>query len=261
MKAQLQNWDNFCKNHACGNWHGTWNKYSSEGQLINSFRGIRSIYTSEDSNEVYHHNHYIYPDGKSESQTFRTKKKPLTLALFLDKSFSWGITTREANSTGEKFGYLYLDTWKWQSFFFETGFRHENSKISAGAFYDKNANLEGLIVINEHLGSFAEYPSLPPINELDNNWQGTIENINSEFIISSPVTTSWKAIEDLNSDNLTFHLNNGIAINCPRKIGNGKDFVVVVDWLVNPNLLQRGIRYYDTSGFKSFSLEVFKPAS
>lgn len=31
MELQLQNWDNFYRYHATGDWHGTWTKYSPQG--------------------------------------------------------------------------------------------------------------------------------------------------------------------------------------------------------------------------------------
>jgi hypothetical protein len=36
---------------------------------------------------------------------------------------------------------------------------------------------------------------------------------------------------------------------------------MAIDWLVNPTLLQRGIRHYGVSGFTSFTLEVFSLTS
>lgn len=34
MEPQLQNWDNFCKYHATGDWHSTWTQHSSQGEIL-----------------------------------------------------------------------------------------------------------------------------------------------------------------------------------------------------------------------------------
>lgn len=34
MDTQLQNWNNFCRYRATGNWHGTWTKYSLKGIVL-----------------------------------------------------------------------------------------------------------------------------------------------------------------------------------------------------------------------------------
>lgn len=260
MNPQLQNWDNFCQYHTTGDWHGTWTKYSSEAKEIDSFRGIRSFVQSSDGNQIYHHNHYIYDDGNSESQTFETKNKPLTLSLFLDTSFSWGATKRELNSTGERFGYQYLDTWKWVPFFFETGFRYEDRRASTGAVYDEKGNFQYILVITEHLGKFVKEPALPSYptgNEFNYNWQGMLKKITPDYRILDAVETSWQPLNNLAEDYLTLHLNGGISVSCPQTIEIGKEFFVAVDWRPNSTLLQRGIRYYDTSDFTHFTLEVF----
>lgn len=228
---------------------------------MESFRGIRSLHTSSDGSEVYHHNHYFYADGLSKSETFRTKKKPKVLSLFLDKSFSWGSTKRESGLSGDKFGFMYLDTWKWTPFFFETGFRHEDRKVSAGASYDEGGSLQSLIVITEHLGSFAAYPSVGAVNELWGESSGTIKKMTLDLMVSPPRATSWKRLEDLAENYVTLHCREGVSLSCPRQIESGKPFFGAVDWLVNPLELQRGRRHYDNSGLSSFTLEVFTLAS
>jgi Domain of unknown function (DUF3598) len=257
MEPQLENWQNFCRYHAVGNWHGTWTKYSPELEIIESFRGIRSFLLSEDGNTVYHQNHYFYNNFQSESQIFTIKHKPLILSLCLDNSFSWSSTKRESELDGEKFGFSYLEEWKWTPFFCEIGFRHENIKISAGAVYDVHSELQNITVINEYLGSFGEISAYPSMDELNHSWQGTLKTMTSDWIVSPPVTTSSQKLENINPDYLTLHTNVGVSISCPQAIEKGKEFFVAVDWLISPNLLQRGSRYFDASGFTKFTLEEF----
>lgn len=257
MEPQLENWHKFCRYHAVGNWHGTWTKYSPDLAVIEAFRGIRSFLLSEDGDTVYHQNHYFYHNSQSESQIFPPKHKPLLLSLCLEQSFSWSSTKREATANGERFGFSYLDEWKWTPFFCEIGMRYENRKISAGATYDAQNRLQQITVINEYLGSYAEIHAYPSIDELNHSWEGTRKIMTSDWIVSPPATTSWQKLENIAPDYLTLNTNVGVSLSCPGIIEKGKDFFIAVDWLINPTLLQRGTRYFDASGFTKFTLEEF----
>ena len=245
MEAQLQNWDNFCRYHATGDWYGTWTRYSPKGEVIESFQCIRSLQASEDGSEINHQNHYTYADGKSETKTFGPYKKPNTVVLFLDNSFSWGSTKVESGS----------------SFSFETGFRHEDRRASAAVAYNDSGRVQRIIVIPEHLASFAEESPAPPADRISGNWQGTLKKMTPDLIVSPPVATSWNQLENLSENYQTLHFPDGISLSCPRQVESGKEFFMAVDWLINPTLLQRCIRHYGISGFTSLTLELFSLAS
>lgn len=236
MEPQLQNWHNFCQYHANSDWHGTWTRYFPDGQVIESFQCIRSFHVSEDGSEIHHQNHYTYGDGKKETKTFGPYKKPFTRALFLDNSFSWGSTKVESSS----------------NFGFETGFRYEDRRASVAIVYEDHGSLQKIVVIPENLKS--SQPT-PPV-ELTGNWQGTSKTMTTDWIVSSPIAISWNPQENENSDYLKLNFSDGISINCPRQVESGKEFFVAVNWLVNPTLLHRGIRNYNTEGFTSFTLEI-----
>lgn len=240
MNPELQNWENFCKYHAVGDWYGTWKKYSPQGEVTDSFRCIRSMKANEDGSEIHHQNHYTYADGETETKNFGIYKKPATRSLFLDNSFSWGSPTVTA---GEMFG-------------FETGFRYENRRASVAVIYDTNGGLQHMTVIPEHLGSFSEESSSTPAMQLGETWQGTIKTMTLDGIVSSPVTTTLKRLEELATDYLCFNFGEGISLSLPPQVESGKEFLIAVDWLVNPNKLQRGIRNYTRSGLTSFTLEI-----
>lgn len=243
MNAQIQNWDNFCRHHA-GDWYGIWNRYSSEGEVIESFKCVRSFHASVDGSEVNHQNYYVYADGETETQTFGPYKKPTTRALFLDNSFSWGSTTVDL---GSPFG-------------FETGFRYEDRRASAAVVYDNSGKLQHIVIIPEHVASFAEKPPNPQAFELNCSWLGTLIRMTPDWIVSPTVATSWTQLEDLGEDYLTIHYPDGVSVSCPRQLESGKEFFLVVDWLVNPTFLYRGIRHFDTFGFTSFTLQSFTSA-
>ncbi|MGB7440757.1 MAG: DUF3598 family protein [Coleofasciculaceae cyanobacterium] len=73
MEPQLQNWENFCRVHACGDWHGTWTKYSPSGEVMESFRGIRSLYTSSNGSEIYLFGWRVYVTNQTSAQLSMTE--------------------------------------------------------------------------------------------------------------------------------------------------------------------------------------------
>ncbi|OYD87126.1 hypothetical protein CDG77_31090 [Nostoc sp. 'Peltigera membranacea cyanobiont' 213] len=236
---QLQNWENFCRHHAIGDWHGTWSIYDLEGKLIRHFQCVRSFQVSADGNEVNHQNHYTYPDGTTKTETFGPHKKPIIKSLHFNDSFSWGSTEVKPETM----------------FFFETGFKHGSQRRSAVARYNTDASLD-IVIISEQLKSFAQEFSSLPINQLI-NWKGIVTEITPDWIISSAAETSWVQLEELAKDYLTLHLNDNVSISIPKQIDSNKELFLATEWLVNPTLLLRGIRYFDTFGFRNFTLEVF----
>lgn len=240
MSPQLQNWQNFCQYHA-GNWHGIWTRYSPSGEVIKSFQCIRSLQVKEDGNKIEHQNQYIYENGKQEIKTFGPYQEPNVKALFLNNSFSWGSRQIEA---GTKFA-------------FETGFRYQNRRASLGVLYNESQELEGITVIPEHLDSWTKTPSVPlQTQESCKGWQGQAQSITPDYIVSPSVAIEWKQLKELDTNNLTWHLNDGISVNFPQQIESGKDFVLATDWQVNSHILHRGIRFYDKSVFTHFSLQI-----
>jgi hypothetical protein len=241
MTAQLQNWDNFCKHHVNCDWHGIWHRYSPNGEIIESFTGIRSFHTTEDGNEVTHQNQYQYQDGKTEIKTFGPYKKPTIRALFLDNSFSTGSVKVETDSI----------------FGFETGFRYENRRAEAIAIYNKSGYLEKITFIEEQLGTLPEATTNLPPQTVSNNGQGISKTITPDLLVSSPIVKEWQKLETLTNDSQIIHLSATVSISCPQKIVDNQEFFYIIDWLVQPNILLRGIRQYDHANFTNFTLETF----
>ena len=243
MNAQIQNWDNFCRYHT-GDWHGSWTIYYGNGELTDSFKCVRSLHANFDSSEINHQNYRIHADGRREPTLVKTYNKPNTKALYLNNSFSWGFTTLEPGSP----------------VFFETGFRHGDRRASAVVVYDENSNFKQVIIISEHLGSFAEEPIHPLVNELSCKWIGTLTKIMPDWIVPPAVASSWKQLKELGEDYLAQLYPDGVSVSSPRHLESGHEFVFAVDWLVNPTLLYRGTRHFNASGFTSFTLQTFTPA-
>ncbi|MDZ8107340.1 MAG: DUF3598 family protein [Nostoc sp. DedQUE12a] len=236
--AQLQNWENFCSH--LGDWHGTWNVYNLEGELIRFHQCIRSFHLSSDGNEINHQNYSTYADGTNKLETYGPHKKPHLRSLHFHNSFSWGSQEVKPGSM----------------FFFETGFKHQDRRRSAVARYNENNTLD-ILIISEHLGGIVDEPSLPTANQFS-GWQGTITKMKPDWIVSPAAPTSWIKLEDLNKNYLSLHLKDSISISIPRYIKSETEFFLAVEWLVKPTLLLRGIRHFNISGFTSFNLEIFQ---
>ncbi|MGB7444411.1 MAG: DUF3598 family protein [Coleofasciculaceae cyanobacterium] len=239
MNPQLQNWDNFCKYHV-GEWHGIKTRYSPDREVIKSWQVVTNLDMSKDGSTINHQDYLTYGDGKTELKSFGTYTKPITSALFLDNSFCWGSKKLESGSI----------------FVFEIGIRLGNQRILGYCRYKENGHLHYISIGPEHLGkgedNFQRY-----VNQIDNDWQGILKKMNPDLIVSEPVATSWKPLADLNQNYLTLDFPEGISICCPQKIKTEEAFLIAVDWQISDSLMQRGIGYYDESGFSHFTLEVF----
>ncbi len=237
MQPQLQNWDNCCKYHVNCDWYGVWTKYSRDGQVIDSFQCIRSFHLNQEENQINHQNHYIYADGKKETKTFGPYKKPDMRALFLDNSFSWGSAIVVEES---RFG-------------FETGFRYEDKRLSTVVIYNKGGNFQEITVISEVLSGISQESNLISQQQFSGIWEGKAKTINSNWIVSSPIETTYERLENSTDSYLKLYFPEGVCVNCPDRVEAEQEFSAAVHWLINPNLLQSGIRNYDASGFTDFT--------
>jgi Domain of unknown function (DUF3598) len=243
-EEQIKNWDNFCQYHVNCDWNGTWNTYTPDCHLTNSFKCIRSFHLSQDGSEIYHTNSYTYSDGKTETKKFGPYKKPETRSLFLDSCFSWGS---EKVAIGA-------------SFAFETGFRYEERRLSVPVVYDNEGFLQKIIVISEKLGSYVEENNEKldlQADYLSDGWQGFGKIMTPNWMVSSLEETSWDKIKNFSEDYQQLSFPDGVVVTCPQKLESGKDFIAAVDWLINPHILHRCTRVYGVSGLQGVSLEIF----
>lgn len=240
MNPQLQNWNNFCQYHL-GEWHGTNTRYSPDGEAIKSWQVVTKLENNQDDSTINHKVFFTYTDGNTEEKSFGPYSKPITSALFLDNSFCWGSKKVTSDSI----------------FVFEIGIRFENLRMLGYCKHDDNGNLQYISIGPEYLENISSNMQQQSNNLVNENWQGTLKKMTPDWIVSEPVSTDWKKLEDLNRDYLTLHFKDGVSLSCPRKIEIVKAFFIVVDWQINDTLLQRGIGYYDVSGFTHFTSEVF----
>jgi len=241
MELQEQNWHRFCRHHA-GDWHGTWLDYSPTGEVMDSKRCVRSFRVGEGESQIDHQNHYTYKDGRQETNTFGPYYKPRTISLFLDRCFSWGTTDILANS----------------NFGFETGFRHENRRMSVAAVCDRADGWKQFVIITEHLDSWGDEPEAIAISE-PANWRGTAKTMTPDFNISEAIAIPWYPLNSLGDDYLSLPTVDGISLSVPKTIETGKPSKVAAEWFVKPDLIYRGIREFDGDGhFQGLTVECFE---
>ncbi|NEQ12200.1 MAG: DUF3598 family protein [Moorea sp. SIO4E2] len=180
MDRKIQNWNKFCQYYS-GDLYGIWTRYSSAGEVIESWRCIRSFRPTADCSKIHQQNHYTYANDKTETKIFGPYKQPITTGLFLDNGFSWGSTNVKSGST----------------FFSDICLRYENSRATAIAKYDESGSLKRFTVFPEHLGHFVNVPAIPPTHQISSDWQGTLQTITPDWQISPPVVSSWQPLDDL----------------------------------------------------------------
>ncbi len=114
-----------------------------------------------------------------------------------------------------------------------------------------------MTVLSEHQGSFNNNS---PIVRMDTNneLRGLLTRITPDWIVSPTIETSWIRLEDLDARHLTFNLNDNISVSFPQHVESGKEFFLAMDWLCSETLLKRGTRHYNSSGFSSLTLEIFR---
>jgi hypothetical protein len=227
LDFKLKNWENFCQ-HQLGDWHGTWTFYSAQGQFAKSFQCLRS-FQSSNLEKVEHQNHYFYDDGNKKTETFGPYIKPEMKGTYLDNGFSWGAKS--------------LD----DPFFFETGFRADNQRVSVVGIYAKNVFTQALVIL-ETLGKFKDFSQF----SWPTQFKGKTQSINSELVVSGEEEQIYRPL----SGEILFSFPGNIILACPQTLTSNQ-VDLCVDWLVTPSLLYRGIRSFNSDQFKQFTLQTF----
>jgi hypothetical protein len=240
MDPVHHNWERFCRYHV-GDWHGIWTRYSCAGVAQASFRCIRSFQVNPDESVLTHQNHYDYADGRRETKTFGPYTPSTTRCLFIAQSFSWGAPSADVEAP----------------FFFETGFRWADRRMSCVVQHNGSGLWQPFLVIVEHLGRFADRPPPTPVPAWTHEGHGTRQTMTPDMHVSAPATFPWKRLEDLEEHHLTCRLPEGVAVSVPRRLEPGTPFRGMVEWAVD-GTLQRGIRVYDATGFAHFSLDIHR---
>ncbi|MFH7026332.1 MAG: DUF3598 family protein [Heteroscytonema crispum UTEX LB 1556] len=260
MNLQEQHWKNLFGDLTTegDSWYGIWTYYDLETlEVVNSFQGVRKFQANEDKTIVTHTNNYTYSDGREEEKSWQIEKQicnhldgithPASLSM---RSFSLGEGANTWLSKklqpGEKFGA-------------ELFFRYQDWRTSAVCIYGESGELEKIVQIREHLGSFPTIPAKPKLENLSGKWVGTKQSITPNLQISDAEEITKLAL-DLNKDNNeNFFLPDGIVLNIPKKVKVGEAVELVAGKLVAENEYKRlTVKYDDSGDFALLISEVFR---
>jgi Domain of unknown function (DUF3598) len=240
MDLQYANWERFCRYHV-GDWYGLWTSYTVDGVALAPRQCIRSFQRTADGRAITHHNHYHSADGRQETQTFGPYTPATTRGVFVEASFSWGSPAVAGAPP----------------FFFETGFRAAERRVSLVVRSDAHGVWQPFVVITEQLGQFAVRPPTVGSPALPRGCRGLRRTITPDLRVSPAEPITWRRLEEVGEDRLTMCVPGGLAVSLPRRLALGQPWVGIVEWAVEATTVHRGIRTYEATGFAQFSLDQF----
>jgi len=256
MDPKEQNWKNLTAKHL-RDWHGIWTRYDPQGEVTESFRGLRSISSDRAQTEIAHRNLYMYPEGNTKEESWEYNQGENSLP---DGLFHPARSTRRGFFLASGHAAWVTTKLKTDSYFgAELFFRYEDLRHSVGIVYDEQGNLLRTANIREDAAGFpsqywsTELQQLPDRN-LSDNWQGTSVTITPDLNISDPVPSklhwNWEGHH-------AFFLPDGVSISCPDRVIVGTPFILAANWLVTPSDMHELILKYDESGaFYSLTLDL-----
>ncbi|MDJ0660407.1 MAG: DUF3598 family protein [Crocosphaera sp.] len=250
MKLKEHNWKILTEQHLY-DWHGIWTRYSSTGEVQESFKSLRSFRSNPEKIEIFHTNRYFYDDGRTEEKKWNYKQEEFSqvnnsISFFFEQgSMGWLAKALVTNSM----------------FVMELLFKYEHLRHSIIMMYDQQGNLLQISSIKEDSQGFPSSHWSTEIEQLSSknfpkNWQGTSLVLNSDLEISEPVSSqfSWDR-----KGHKIFYLPDGVSISCPDKVTVGTAFDCVTNWLIDETQMQQLIASYDTTGkFQSLTLEKYE---
>jgi Domain of unknown function (DUF3598) len=260
------NWENFLRN--LGEWHGSFTSVSLKGELLESTPSILTLEGFENNKLVrfrlrrFDSADYSEPALSDYSQEYRFLGRQ---AIFFETgAFSKG-TMQVAPSS--EFGAEY-------------GFVAENRRLRFVQLYDKQGDLNHLILIREFRVNTNASERLPlTVEQLLGQWQGKACTAYSEWQPSETHDTfsefkdigggyfqqhlsigSLTHTSTVRTEGNTLHIESelcprkilllpdGCAIDSPLHITHRQPFYVELTWLVQENERQRLIRNYNEKG-------------
>ena len=152
MDLKEQNWRNFITHHV-RDWQGIWTRYSPQGEIIESFKSLRSFRTNPEQTELFQTNCYAYDHSKVEEKKWHSYKQ--------DQVFSDGIMHPAFPAMRSYF--LQQGAAVWSRKILEPGskflpaeffFRHEEIRHSVSIIYNTDGSLMKVVSIREDAVDF-----------------------------------------------------------------------------------------------------------
>lgn len=262
MNNQEQNWTNLWGSIPPEgiSWHGTWIRYTPDQEVLTSFQGVRSFVPSQDNRVITHTNNYTYTDGSTEEKQWHIEKISCNRP---DGTIHPASAAGRALSLGD-------GATVWISKNLETGkffggelfFQHQEWRTSVAMVYAGGSDLTGIAQVREHQGGFSERSLFSKDANLSGNWTGTKQSMTGDLSISAAEEIEGLELDPTEGKNETLFLDDGIIINCPKKVRLGLEIELVAGKLVAENKYKRLTVKYDKTGtFSQLISEVFNRQS
>jgi Domain of unknown function (DUF3598) len=181
-----RNWNNLFGEYTTDEtaWHGQWNSYSPEQELIKSKQAVRSFRSNIDHTAITHTNRYLDADGnvideKSWQIDRDTWNQPSGLshpAISSMRTLSFGASGGSAWLSHK----LILGN----ACGLELFFRNHEWRTSVAIVYGENGQLERITHIREHRGCFSDELLSEERSEISGNWIGKKRSMTPDLSIS-----------------------------------------------------------------------------
>ena len=238
-------------------WYGSWTVYSPEKEVMKSSQAIRNLRANVDKTIITHTNQFPLADGTIQEKQWKIEKQTCNLpdGLLHPADFS-----KRALSLIDGGASAWVPT-KLESgcsFSVELFLKHEDWNTSIGSIYTENGDLEKILYLREHLGSYPGITQGQEINNLSGKWTGTKQSITPYLKISDEEEITDLMLEPTPGKPETFYLPEGVIVNIPKQVKLGESFDIVAGKLVTENKYKRLTAKYDNLGnFVLLISEVF----
>ena len=263
----LSQWDCFLKN--LGEWHGSFTRFSPQGEEIVDTPSIVTLEGLNDNKNVHQVVRYLPPDEPSRDVVVDYDSLNRSIIFFQNGAFSQGSMQWGPYSTfGGEFGLI------------DNDFGDRSRRLRMVELYNSSSKLERVVLIREKLPD-SNTPERPPLDvaSLVGEWQG--EAVTMYADLRNPDTfSSYLQIKRKDSNHIEQSLSfgnrtisstaridgsrllfensnlpaqilllpDGASCNCPLEVKLGHNFVLEMGWLLQPTVRQRIIRSYNEKG-------------
>ena len=272
----LGQWDCFLKN--LGEWHGSFTRFSAEGQETADIPTLVTLEGLNDNKNVHQVVRYLPPNEPSRDVVVDYDSLNRSILFFENGAFSQGSMQWSPYSTfGGEFGLI------------DNEFGDGTRRLRMVELYNNTSQLERIVLIREKLphSTVAQRPHLT-LDSLLGEWQGQgttlyadlsnpkqfssylqIKQIDPNHIEQS-LSFSDRALRTSEADRhirstakiegskLLFDQSNlptqvvllpdGASCSCPLQVKSGFNFVLEMGWLLKPQIRQRIMRSYNEKG-------------